>query len=138
MRCTRSRTSRSSALPEPLPDTAPLTPAEEADPCHASAKGCGLSVWADGQICVGAVGGCADLDSKHKQDPDSTTCKWGTNEVDWTYCEPLIDSFTAPTQTSTDPDDPSITALWDGRRRGAYLEAVYRFNRTWDAGYCDN
>lgn len=34
-----------------------------------------------------------------------------------------------------DPNDPSFTASWNGRRRGAYLEGVYRFNRTWDVGY---
>ena len=34
-----------------------------------------------------------------------------------------------------DPNDPSFTALWNGSRRGAYLEGVYRFNRTWDIGY---
>ena len=34
-----------------------------------------------------------------------------------------------------DPEDPAITSLWNGQRRGAYLEAVYRFNRTWDIGY---
>jgi len=34
-----------------------------------------------------------------------------------------------------DPADPSITALWNGQRRGAYLEGIYRFNRTWDVGY---
>jgi hypothetical protein len=34
-----------------------------------------------------------------------------------------------------DPEDPSITSLWSGQRRGAYLEGVYRLNRTWDVGY---
>jgi hypothetical protein len=34
-----------------------------------------------------------------------------------------------------DPTDPAVTALWNGQRRGAYLEGVYRFNRTWDVGY---
>ena len=34
-----------------------------------------------------------------------------------------------------DPGDPSFTALWNGSRRGAYLEGVYRFSRTWDVGY---
>ena len=34
-----------------------------------------------------------------------------------------------------DPNDPSFTALWNDNRRGAYLEGVYRFNRTWDIGY---
>jgi hypothetical protein len=34
-----------------------------------------------------------------------------------------------------DPADPSITTLWNGQRRGAYLEGIYRLNRTWDVGY---
>jgi len=34
-----------------------------------------------------------------------------------------------------DPNDPAFTALWNGSRRGAYLEGVYRFNRSWDVGY---
>jgi len=34
-----------------------------------------------------------------------------------------------------EPADPATVLAWDGQRRGAYLEAVYRFNRTWDAGY---
>jgi hypothetical protein len=34
-----------------------------------------------------------------------------------------------------DPADPTIATLWNGQRRGAYLEGVYRFNRTWDVGY---
>ena len=38
---------------------------------------------------------------------------------------------------SADPSVPQlpIATLWDGTRRGAYLEAVYRLNRTWDVGY---
>lgn len=34
-----------------------------------------------------------------------------------------------------DPEDPEATIPWNGRRSGGYLEAVYRFNRTWDVGY---
>jgi len=34
-----------------------------------------------------------------------------------------------------DPADPSIAMLWNGQRSGAYLEGVYRLNRTWDIGY---
>jgi hypothetical protein len=34
-----------------------------------------------------------------------------------------------------DPADPTVVALWNGQRRGAYLEGVYRINRTWDVGY---
>jgi len=35
----------------------------------------------------------------------------------------------------TNPDDILETQLWDGTRRGAYLEGVWRINRQWDAGY---
>jgi hypothetical protein len=34
-----------------------------------------------------------------------------------------------------DPADDTITSLWDGQRRGGYVEAVYRLNRLWDVGY---
>lgn len=34
-----------------------------------------------------------------------------------------------------DPSLPTIPVAWDGRRTGAYLEGVYRFNRSWDIGY---
>jgi hypothetical protein len=34
-----------------------------------------------------------------------------------------------------DPEDDTITSLWDGQRRGGYFEAVYRLNRLWDVGY---
>ena len=35
----------------------------------------------------------------------------------------------------TNPSDSSITSLWDGQRRGAYVEGVYRFSRYWETGY---
>ena len=34
-----------------------------------------------------------------------------------------------------DPADPTLATLWNGQRRGGYLEGVYRLNRTWDVGY---
>jgi hypothetical protein len=34
-----------------------------------------------------------------------------------------------------DPADPAVTSIWNGQRRGAYLESVFRLNRTWDVGY---
>ncbi len=35
-----------------------------------------------------------------------------------------------------DPEDPDALAqAWDGKRRGAYVEGLYRFSRTWDTGY---
>jgi hypothetical protein len=35
----------------------------------------------------------------------------------------------------TNPDEVADTQPWDGTRRGAYLEGVWRINRQWDAGY---
>ncbi len=43
-------------------------------------------------------------------------------------------TYTQPNEVFTDPTDP-LTLPWTGDRRGAYLEAVYRLNRTWDIGY---
>lgn len=34
-----------------------------------------------------------------------------------------------------DPGDDSLVTPWSGKRRGGYLEGVYRLNRTWDIGY---
>ena len=35
-----------------------------------------------------------------------------------------------------DPEDPQAPAQdWDGKRRGAYVEGLYRFSRSWDVGY---
>ena len=35
----------------------------------------------------------------------------------------------------TNPDDDSDLQAWNGTRRGAYLEGVWRINRQWEAGY---
>lgn len=37
--------------------------------------------------------------------------------------------------TVVTPALPDTLQPWDGSRRGMYLEGVYRFSRTWDAGY---
>lgn len=37
--------------------------------------------------------------------------------------------------TYTPPLDDDLPLAWHGARRGAYVEGLYRFNRTWDAGY---
>jgi hypothetical protein len=34
-----------------------------------------------------------------------------------------------------DPVDSELDQAWIGKRRGAYLEADYRINRTWETGY---
>ncbi len=44
---------------------------------------------------------------------------------DGTYTDPA----------TLDPGGPLQTSLWNGQRRGAYLEGIYRFNSTWDIGY---
>lgn len=36
---------------------------------------------------------------------------------------------------TTMPVDDGLPLAWHGARSGAYLEGVYRFNRTWDLGY---
>ncbi len=45
------------------------------------------------------------------------------------YTAPLVPQLGDPL------DPPGFTQPWTGRRSGGYLEAVYRFNRTWEAGY---
>lgn len=37
--------------------------------------------------------------------------------------------------TAINPLDDGEPLAWHGARRGAYVEGVYRFNRTWDIGY---
>lgn len=44
---------------------------------------------------------------------------------DGTYTDPA----------TLDAGGPLATSLWNGQRRGTYLEGVYRFNTTWDMGY---
>jgi hypothetical protein len=34
-----------------------------------------------------------------------------------------------------DAEDPALDQRWDGARRGAYVEGVWRFDRTWETGY---
>ena len=35
----------------------------------------------------------------------------------------------------TDPADPLHDQAWVGKRRGAYVEGIYRINRNWETGY---
>jgi hypothetical protein len=37
--------------------------------------------------------------------------------------------------TLANPIDGNLPLLWHGGRRGAYVESLYRFNRSWDLGY---
>ena len=42
-------------------------------------------------------------------------------------------NYTAPAELQ--PGQSPFDQPWNGRRRGGYLEAVYRINRTWELGY---
>jgi len=35
----------------------------------------------------------------------------------------------------TDAVDPAFDQAWSGSTRGAYVEGIYRINRTWETGY---
>lgn len=41
--------------------------------------------------------------------------------------------YTAPAVPA--PDQSAFDQPWNGQRRGAYIEGVYRINRSWEAGY---
>lgn len=41
----------------------------------------------------------------------------------------------APPDETLDPGAALLAQPWTGTRRGLYAEGVYRFNRTWEAGY---
>jgi hypothetical protein len=47
--------------------------------------------------------------------------------------EAFIDDRDGVVLDAEDPD--ALAEAWDGRRRGAYVEGLYRFNRRWDLAY---
>ncbi|MGA8277198.1 MAG: hypothetical protein WB784_03255 [Rhodanobacteraceae bacterium] len=47
--------------------------------------------------------------------------------------DPPFGTYTAA--ADVDPLDSLLSQPWVGTRRGFYVESVYRFNRTWEAGY---
>ena len=47
--------------------------------------------------------------------------------------EAFIDDRDGIVMDAEDPD--AFGQVWNGRRRGAYVEGLYRFNRRWDIGY---
>jgi hypothetical protein len=58
------------------------------------------------------------------------------DQRDGTYSAPSADAIDLTVQAAADPlADPALTQPWIGDRRGVYVEAVYRLNRSWDMGY---
>jgi len=58
------------------------------------------------------------------------------DQRDGTYSAPTGDAIDLTTQAALDPlEDPALSQPWVGDRRGVYVEAVYRLNRSWDVGY---
>lgn len=49
--------------------------------------------------------------------------------------EYFIDDRTGVFIDPIDPLDSGVPLAWQGARRGTYIEGLYRFSRTWDAGY---
>ena len=59
-------------------------------------------------------------DGNHKDGGVQLRTEWFVDQRDGEY---------------VDAEDPLFDQPWHGTRRGAYLEAVYRINRTWETGY---
>jgi hypothetical protein len=73
-------------------------------------------------------------DGTWKWAPNGNTKDGGLTLRSELFLDQRDGTFTTPNEIETDPLDP-LTAPWTGDRRGAYVEAVYRLNRTWDIGY---
>lgn len=85
-----------------------LTPEEDADPCHDTKEGCGLSIWIDSDPVWPGSTTRTKIDTIHNNEPSRLKCKWGTREVDWKFCIPLLPTYEpgAGTSINTDPTKP--------------------------------
>lgn len=84
------------------------TPEEEAMPCHGTKTGCGLSIWIDSDPVFPGTTTRQKIDTLVTNEPDRVTCKWGTVEVEWKWCIPLLPTYEPGSggQTTTDPTKP--------------------------------
>jgi hypothetical protein len=73
-------------------------------------------------------------DGTWKWAPNGNTKDGGVTVRSEYFLDQRDGTYTLPSDFEVDPLDP-LTVPWVGDRRGAYLEAVYRLNRTWDIGY---
>lgn len=85
-----------------------LTPEEEADPCHGTKTGCGLTVNIDDEPVFPGSTTRTKIDTLIGNEPDRVTCKWGSREVEWKWCIPLLPTFEPGSggSTTTDPTKP--------------------------------
>jgi hypothetical protein len=73
-------------------------------------------------------------DGTWKWAPNGNTKDGGITLRSELFLDKRDGTYTVPMGVQVDPLDP-LTQPWTGDRRGAYLEGVYRLNRTWDIGY---
>jgi hypothetical protein len=74
-------------------------------------------------------------DATWKWAPNGNTKDGGVTLRSEYFLDRRRGSYTAPTDAVVDLTFPALSEPWVGDRRGVYLEAVYRLNRTWDLGY---
>ena len=74
-------------------------------------------------------------DATWKWAPNGNTKDGGVTVRSELFFDKRDGFYTAPNDVEVDPLNPELSEPWVGDRRGAYLEAVYRLNRTWDVGY---
>jgi hypothetical protein len=74
-------------------------------------------------------------DATWKWAPNGNTKDGGVTLRSEYFLDRRHGSYTPPADAAIDLTDPVANEHWVGDRRGAYLEAVYRLNRTWDVGY---
>jgi hypothetical protein len=72
-------------------------------------------------------------DATWKWAPNGNTKDGGVTLRSEYFLDQRDGTHTALPEGGIDLTDP--TQLWIGDRRGVYLEAVYRLNRSWDVGY---
>ncbi len=73
-------------------------------------------------------------DGTWKWAPNGNTKDGGLTLRSELFLDQRDGTYTTPNDIEINPLDP-LTVPWVGDRRGAYVEAVYRLNRTWDIGY---
>ena len=74
-------------------------------------------------------------DATWKWAPNGNTKDGGVTLRSEYFVDRRHGTYAAPVDAAIDLTNPVPGQPWIGTRRGAYLESVYRINRTWDVGY---
>ena len=74
-------------------------------------------------------------DATWKWAPNGNTKDGGITLRSEYFVDQRHGTYSAPADVAIDLSDPMPAQPWIGTRRGAYVEGVYRINRTWDVGY---